>query len=402
MPNQRFIAESPESIGIDPEKLEVVFDRAEKEVREGLLPSAQIAIARNGKLAGMRTFGRTTFTNHDGSESQADATNETLYAVFSSTKALTSAAAWLLIQEGKLDPSEIVSDIIPEFGTNGKEGITVEQLFIHTAGFPTAPFPPPLFHDPSERLRIFAQWRLNFEPGSQFTYHPSSSMYVVGDIIERRSGMTYGDFVRQRVALPLGLETIWVGLPDELHPQLANIEHVGDALTEADYEQMGMQPPPVGEVSEENLTKFNLPDFRRSGIPGGGGMMTAADLALFFQALVNGGKSFDGEVLWKPETLAMALQIRSGALTDPIFRKAANRSLGLIIAGDSERNYRGFGHTNSERAFGHGGAGGQIAWADPETGISIGYCTNGHDRNHMRQARRGIGISSRAALCALA
>jgi CubicO group peptidase (beta-lactamase class C family) len=187
-----------------------------------------------------------------------------------------------------------------------------------------------------------------------------------------------------------------------LHPQLANIEHVGDALTEADYEQMGMQPPPVGEVSEENLTKFNLPDFRRSGIPGGGGMMTAADLALFFQALVNGGKSFDGEVLWKPETLAMALQIRSGALTDPIFRKAANRSLGLIIAGDSERNYRGFGHTNSERAFGHGGAGGQIAWADPETGISIGYCTNGHDRNHMRQARRGIGISSRAALCALA
>ncbi|MGY8804485.1 MAG: serine hydrolase, partial [bacterium] len=68
-----------------------------------------------------------------------------------------------------------------------------------------APFPPPLFHDPSERLRIFAQWRLNFEPGSQFTYHPSSSMYVVGDIIERRSGMTYGDFVRQRVALPLGL-----------------------------------------------------------------------------------------------------------------------------------------------------------------------------------------------------
>ena len=234
MPNQRFIAESPESIGIDPEKLEAVFDRAEKEVREGLLPSAQIAIARNGKLAGMRTFGRTTFTNHDGSESQADATNETLYAVFSSTKALTSAAAWLLIQEGKLDPSEIVSDIIPEFGTNGKEGITVEQLFIHTAGFPTAPFPPPLFHDPSERLRIFAQWRLNFEPGSQFTYHPSSSMYVVGDIIERRSGMTYGDFVRQRVALPLGLETIWVGLPDELHPQLANIEHVGDALTEAE------------------------------------------------------------------------------------------------------------------------------------------------------------------------
>jgi CubicO group peptidase (beta-lactamase class C family) len=130
--------------------------------------------------------------------------------------------------------------------------------------------------------------------------------------------------------------------------------------------------------------------------------MTAGDLALFYQALVNGGRSIDGDEIWKPETLAMARVIRSGDLTDMMFGKRANRALGLMIAGDSDRNYRGFGHTNSELAFGHGGAGGQIAWADPETGISIGYCTNGHDRDNIRQARRGIGISSRAALCALA
>ena len=402
MPDQRFFAESPESVGVDSEKLEAVFERAEKEVREGLLPSAQIAIARNGQIAGMRTFGRATFQQEDGRHTEADATNETLYAVFSCTKALTSAAAWLLIQEGKLDPCEIVADIIPEFGTHGKDVISVEQLFIHTAGFPTAPFPPPLFHDPAERLRIFSQWRLNFEPGSMFTYHPSSSMYVVAEIIERRAGISYGEFVRQRIALPLGLEDMWVGLPDALHPRLANIEHVGDALTEADYEKMGMPAPPVSEVTEDNLQKFNLPEYRRSGIPGGGGTMTAAELALFYQALANGGRSIDGESLWKPETIAMALQIRSGAHTDPLFRKLANRSLGLIIAGDAERNYRGFGHTNSELAFGHAGAGGQIAWADPATGISIGYCTNGHDRNPMREGRRGVGISSRAAICALA
>ena len=71
--------------------------------------------------------------------------------------------------------------------------------------------------------------------------------------------------------------------------------------------------------------------------------------------------------------------------------------LGLIIAGDPERNYRGFGHTNSACSFGHGGAGGQIAWADPESGISLGYCTNARDRDAIRQARRVVGISSRAA-----
>jgi CubicO group peptidase (beta-lactamase class C family) len=95
--------------------------------------------------------------------------------------------------------------------------------------------------------------------------------------------------------------------------------------------------------------------------------------------------------------LRMAREIRSGDLRDPGHGKLANRALGLIIAGDADRTYRGFGHTNSALAFGHGGAGGQLAWADPATGISIGYCTSGHDRNVLRMGRRGVGIGSRAA-----
>ena len=122
MTNERLFADSPESVGIDSSKLEALFERAEKEVAEGLLPSSQIAVARNGKIAGMRTVGT---VRHHGKE--ALATNETLYCIFSSTKAITSAAAWLLIQEGKLDVDEIVADIIPEFGTNGKETIRVER-----------------------------------------------------------------------------------------------------------------------------------------------------------------------------------------------------------------------------------------------------------------------------------
>lgn len=396
MTNERLFADSPESVGIDSSKLEALFERAEKEVAEGLLPSSQIAVARNGKIAGMRTVGT---VRHHGKE--ALATNETLYCIFSSTKAITSAAAWLLIQEGKLDVDEIVADIIPEFGTNGKETIRVEQLFTHTAGFPMAPFPPPDFLDRDRRLLHFGRWRLNFEPGSRFVYHPSSSMYVIADIIEQRSGTPYGDFVRQRIAEPLGLEDLWCGLPEELHGRLADIEFVGEALTEADYAEMGMPAPPVTEVTEENLLHFNQAPVRRAGIPGGGGTTTAADLALFYQALVRGGQTPEGDTLWLPETLEMAREIRSGDLRDPVLGKPANRALGLIIAGDSERNYRGFGHTNSELAFGHGGAGGQVAWADPQTGISLGYCTNGHDRNTIRQARRSIGISSRAAACAL-
>lgn len=394
MPHESYFAESPESIGIDHAKLDDVFARAEKEVREGLLPSAQIAIARNGKLAGMRTFGRVT---HEGKD--ADATNETMYCVYSCTKAITSAAAWMLIEDGKLDTSARVVDLIPEFGTNGKDAVTIEQLFTHTAGFPMAPFSPADFKNRERRLATFAKWRLNFEPGSRFIYHPSSSMYVIAELIEQLSGTTYGEFVRERIAKPLGLDDLWVGLPRKLHGRLADTAHVGEAMTEDDFKALGMPVPPLTEVTEDALQGFNQTEVREAGIPGGGGTMTAAELALFYQALLTGCAP-DGTRLWKSETIADARRVRSGDLRDPVFGRLANRGLGLMISGDETRNFRGFGHTNSPDAFGHGGAGGQIAWADPATGISIGYCTNAHDRNPVRQARRGIGISSRAAACA--
>ena len=340
----------------------------------------------------MRSFGK---VRHEGRE--APATNDTLYCIFSATKAITSAAAWLLIQEGKLSTDEKVADIVPEFGSNGKDGVLVEQLLTHTAGFPHAPFLPTRFLDVDARRAYFHKWRIVWEPGSRFEYHPSSSMYVVAELIERRSGLTYGDFIRQRIAEPLGLDDLWCGLPRRLHGRVADIEHVGEAMTDEDYAALGMPPPPVTEVTEEAVQRFNEPAFREAGIPGGGGTMTAGDLALFYQALVGGGRALDGDEVWTAETLRDARRVRTGDLRDPLFGHHANRALGLIIAGDKKRNFRGFGHTNSPEAFGHAGAGGQIAWADPATGISIGYCTNGHDRNNMRQGRRGVGISSRAA-----
>ena len=118
---------------------------------------------------------------------------------------------------------------------------------------------------------------------------------------------------------------------------------------------------------------------------------------MFYQGLLHGGGT--GRQIWKPETMASARRVRTGELRDPLFGKLVNRGLGIIIAGDDERSYRGFGKTNSRDAFGHNGAGGQLAWADPATGISLGYCTSGHDRNTLRQGRRGVAISSFAAAC---
>jgi CubicO group peptidase (beta-lactamase class C family) len=396
MLDRHFVAGSPESVGIDPVKLEALFERAGREVREGLLPSVQIAVARRGLIAGMRTFGRVT---HEGRE--AAATDDTLYVVYSATKAVTSAAAWLLIQEGRLSSDERVADVIPEFGTNGKDVVTVEQLFTHTAGFPFAPYPQREWNDRAARLRRFAAWRLNFEAGTRFWYHPTSSMWVIAELVERRSGVEFRQFVRDRIARPLGLGDLHVGLPRPLHGRLADTGHVGAEMTAEEMRAAGFPAIEENEVTEDALQGFNEPAVREAGVPGGGGVMTAAELALFYQALVNGGRSLGGEQVWDTATIEDARRVRSGELTDPFFGKRANRGLGIIVAGDRDRTYRGFGHTGSELLFGHNGAGGQIAFADPETGISLGYCTDAHDRNRLRQARRTVAIASRAADLAL-
>jgi CubicO group peptidase (beta-lactamase class C family) len=383
MIDPHFVAASPEDVGIDSDKLDALLARAAKEVDEGLLPACQIAIARNGKVAALASFG--------------SANDESLFNVFSSTKAITSAAGWLVMQDGRLDINERVADIVPEFGTNGKESITVEQLFTHTAGFPHAPFRVDEWFDRRRRLERFSEWSLNWPVGSRFEYHPTSSMYVIAEIIERRSGVAFEGFVAQRISKPLGLTDMFLPCPAAQHHRIIPVTHVGEALTAADYDALGLPVPPVTEVTEDALTGFNSTETRLVPVPGGGGIMTAAELALFYQGLMTGG-ALGGTEIWQERTRSDALTVRN---TFPdLMGIPVNRALGVVVAGDAHRNARGFGHTNSPLAFGHGGAGGQIAWGDPATGISLGYCTSGHDRNVIRQARRGIGISSRAAVCA--
>jgi len=392
----QLFAEHPREVGLDPAKVEELFKRAQREVAEGLLPSCQIAIARNGSVGAMKTFGRAV---QGGSDQPA--TDETLYCVFSCTKAIVSSAMWILIGDGKLSISERAAEIVPEFASNGKDGITVEQLLIHTGGFPNAPYAQRDWLDRGKRLEKFKSWRLEFPIGERFIYHATSAFWVMAEIIERRSGQDFREFVRDRIATPLGLPQLRLGVPPEEHKRIADIFYVGQALTPEEMKKMGWPPMPETEVNETMITGFNHPIVRQSGVPGGGGIMTAAELALFYQGLLHNPPVASGASIWKAETLKEALRVRSGDYFDPIFKYKCNRALGVVVAGsDGFANYRGFGKTNSAGTFGHGGAGGQIGWGDPATGISLGYCTNGFDRNELRQGRRGVALSSMAAVCA--
>ena len=127
-PFTRQVVDSPDELGLDTDAVAEVIARAQREIDEGHVPSCQIAFARNGRLAVWVTLG--------------DAAPESRYVIFSSTKPVVAAAIWILMGEGAIDVSRRVSEFIPEFATNGKDIITVEQVLLHTSGFPAAPFDP--------------------------------------------------------------------------------------------------------------------------------------------------------------------------------------------------------------------------------------------------------------------
>lgn len=386
MPTAEMVAARPEDLGIDSEKLEALYARAKRDVDDGTLKSAQVAVARHGRLAGVRTFGT---VQHNGVETEVPATNDTLYAIFSSTKAIVGAAAWTVCEDGLLKIDERVADIIPEFGSNGKDQITVEQVMLHIGGFPLAPFNPLDWDNRERRLDRFARWRLNWEPGTKFEYHATSAHWVLAELIERRTGKDFRAYVRERILDPMGLDTFHLGLPAELNGRVADVRHLVPPV-----------PPPGGwgEVTPDAIKAFNRPEVRAVGVPGGGGIAGAAQLALFYQPLLNGGVTAGGKRVMKAETIEWATTVRTKDFhRDLIFNLPVNRALTVVVAGDDGFAYqRGFGRSASPRAFGHGGAGGQIGWGDPETGISVGYTTDGFV-DDLTQGRRGVAISSLAA-----
>jgi len=361
-----------------------LLDRCRRDIDEGVLPSCQVALALEGEVVVQEVFG--------------DTTADTRYTVYSATKPFVAATVWQLISDGLVEVERRAAEYVPEFASHGKDVVTVEQVMLHTGGFPQAPLRHPEWATSAGRLEAFARWRLNWEPGTAYEYHPTSAHWVLAEIINAVTGHDYRDVVAERVTGPLGLPRV-LGLPADHQDGIATVAVWGEP-TDPDVLEaaIGVRQVEVGEVTDEALLSFNRPEVRAVGVPGGGGIMRAADLALFHQALLHN----PGE-LWDPALLADVTGHVRNRLPDRMTAMPANRTLGLVQAGDDGLGpFRGFGRTASPRAFGHNGAGGQVAFADPATGLSLGYCTNGLDADVLRQWRRTSSIASRAAVCAVA
>ncbi len=350
---------SPEDAGVDPGRLDLLLRRARMEVDSGALPSAQVAVARAGRLVAFETYGASS--------------GDQRYILQSVGRTIVAAAVWKLLGDGMLDVSERVGDIVPEFATNGKEVVTVEQVLTHTAGFPFAPLGYPKMLDRSKRLEAFARWRLDWTPGSRLQFHLTGAAWLIAELVERRSGLTFAEYLRSEIVEPLGLGIV-LPVPADRFEELIAVPEATDRTSDDQ------------EVDPWGPWYLAKPEVLAGGEPSHSIAATAADVVLFLQALRHSG-------LWKAGVVedATRVWVSDRPYGDRLYGGGAEiTNLGLFVTVCGEVRNLWVPHTGSSATFGNGGAPCQMAFIDPETETSFAFLTNGYPMSGYDYSRLGI------------
>ncbi|SCG11525.1 Beta-lactamase [Streptomyces sp. MnatMP-M27] len=288
--------------------------------------------------------------------------------------------------------------------------MTLEQVLLHTCGFPNATFSDGAVLTRERRTAQIAEWPLEWEPGSRYEYHGFSAHWVLAEVIERVTGQDYRTALRSHVLDPLALDRIELGVPRGQQGDLKRVVPIGHHNVKVLKELVG-QPVDVAVLDANEqavLAVANDPDLIELGVPGANAFSDAASVALFYQELL-----WNSSEVWRPDVLKDATgSVRNTFPEVARMCAPANRTIGLRVtdadAGpllevpslNTSVRLRPFGPNVSKRAFGHGGAGGQSAWADPETGLSFCLLVNGMDRDGLADRHRHDAIESLAAQCA--
>lgn len=299
---------------------------------------------------------------------------DTLSIVFSVTKAATALCAQILIDRGKLELDALVTRYWPEFGVNGKENCTVRMMLGHQSAVPhfREPVKPGGYYDFDYMAKRVAAEKPYWEPGTSNGYHMISFGWTVGELVRRVSGKSLGQFFKDEIADPLGLD-FYIGLPESEFPRMAPM--------------IMYQPQPddvpspfaiklmTDQTSLQFSAMFNsgnyypdLPEAWKAEIGGGGGIANARSIAQMFNGLI-GENAFLSkariEDMRKPvsetdkdETLLVPTRFGQGFML-----RMDNRDL----------PYAGASLIMPDTAFGHVGMGGSLGFADPEAGIAFGY-----------------------------
>jgi CubicO group peptidase (beta-lactamase class C family) len=342
-----------ESLGFRKSQIDRLIALIERHIAEGRYPGCQIALARHGKLALFKSFGRAATA-----PAPRAAADDTLWLLYSNTKVVTAVALWVLAERGLFSFFDKIADHVPEFAKNAKGNITVLQTITHQAGFPSAIVGKDAWADHKRLRQVVCDFPLEFTPGSKVHYHGLTAHWTLGVLIEAVTGKDFRDVIRETVTEPLGLSReLYVGLPDSEFGRAADMH----------------EPTAKGDAFQPSAEP-NTAEWRKAGAPGGAGYGTARAMAALYQMMLGGGE-LGGTRLVSPRTLQYAIRNHTGDRVDEFMGMPMHRGLGPHLRGTTE-NIRGLGSFANPGVFGHGGVGTSYCWGDPQSGVSFAYITN--------------------------
>jgi CubicO group peptidase (beta-lactamase class C family) len=302
---------------------------------------------------------------------------DTLVLIWSASKGIGSACVLHVLQEHGIGIDRCVAEFWPEFAQAGKEKITLSQLLSHQAGLCALDARVDVL-DYDAVIRALEVQKPLWLPATAHGYHARTFGFLLDELVRRIAGKTLCQYWREAFAQPLNLD-LWIGLPERENPRVATVYAA----------KSGRPPEPTkfysdltipGTLARKTFTSpyglnsvsgMNTPENRAQPIVSFGGIGSASALAKFYSMLANGGK-LDGQTFFSEETIAwMTTTLTNGM--DRVFQIPTAFSAGFMKdPRDTARRMFGI----SPNAFGHPGAGGSHAFADPETRISFAYVMN--------------------------
>ncbi|MER7015534.1 serine hydrolase domain-containing protein [Saccharopolyspora sp. NPDC000359] len=302
-----------------------------------------------------------------------DFTGSALTGVFSSTKGAAHLVVALLVQDGVLDLDQRVSHYWPEFGVEGKQDITLRDLLAHRAGVVGADtgFSLEELADDRAIAERLAGQRPYWRPGTAFGYHALVIGALTGEVVRRVTGRTLQEVFETRVRAPYDLD-FYLGLPEAHEDRfLTTLPMLPTPAQQAELAADASGPESLRGIAfnHHHPDAFDLAEFpnsrvvRAQGQASAGGVASARGLAGMYAAAIS---ELDGRApLLKPDTAAVFAQLHSVGY-DLVSRQ--DKAFGLGFSAVSE-TYPFLG----QGAFGHSGAAGSQAFADPRSGLAYGY-----------------------------
>jgi len=324
----------PKAAGFSPEKLERIPAFIKEAVEKKQIPGASALIARNGKVIFSTSVGL------QDAEAKVPLTEATIHRIASMTKPITSVAAMILIEDGKLNPNDPLSKFVPEFkemkvlvpnkdGTSfelvkAKRDITIHHLLTHTSGITyglvNKPFVSKMYHEAGvcdgiveaqsslgDNVRKIAKQPLVCQPGEAWEYGLNTD--VLGYVVEVVSGKSLEEFCRERIFGPLKMNDTCFALPKDKQSKLSALYSKGADKT---ITRVGNAPITNGTFSYSATYPTHEGNTYCSG--GGGLVSTLGDYFRFCQMMLNHGE-LDGVRILKPETVDRMTQNQIGDLS---------------------------------------------------------------------------------------